>query len=221
MQLCFSIRHVRPCKGRLPPAGMCNRIKITLADVEARLGGESDVRRVFALADETKYSGRSIETGELKRWQQIVLRQLSEGRGVSMARTGSRAVGGLPDCARPVRWRRSRRNRRRRWSPRPATRHPLYTIRRTPTLAPASQGLAVLNYERALLLAPTDTDIRANLAFVRTSLSLPAESESWFGRAHQGCQSRYPGVDGACWVAGRRRQLVGEPPVRESTIRAS
>ena len=43
-------------------------------------------------------------------------------------------------------------------------------------------GLAVLNYERALLLAPTDTDIRANLAFVRTSLSLPAESESWFGR---------------------------------------
>ena len=51
--------------------------QITLADVEARLGGESDVRRVFALADETKYSGRSIETGELKRWQQIVLRQLS------------------------------------------------------------------------------------------------------------------------------------------------
>jgi BatD DUF11 like domain len=50
--------------------------QVTLADVEARLGGESDVRRVFALADETKYSGRSIETGELKHWQQIVLRQL-------------------------------------------------------------------------------------------------------------------------------------------------
>jgi hypothetical protein len=50
--------------------------QITLADVEARLGGESDVRRVFVLADETKYSGRHIESGELKRWQQIVLRQL-------------------------------------------------------------------------------------------------------------------------------------------------
>jgi len=50
--------------------------QITLADVEARLGGESDVRRVFALADETKYSGRNIESGELKHWQQIVLRQL-------------------------------------------------------------------------------------------------------------------------------------------------
>jgi hypothetical protein len=51
--------------------------QITLADVEARLGGESDVRRVFALADETKYSGRNIDSGELKHWQQIVLRQLS------------------------------------------------------------------------------------------------------------------------------------------------
>jgi hypothetical protein len=50
--------------------------QVTLADVEARLGGDSDVRRVFALADETKYSGRSIESGELKHWQQIVLRQL-------------------------------------------------------------------------------------------------------------------------------------------------
>jgi BatD DUF11 like domain len=50
--------------------------QVTLAGVEARLGGESDVRRVFALADETKYSGRHIESGELKRWQQIVLRQL-------------------------------------------------------------------------------------------------------------------------------------------------
>jgi hypothetical protein len=50
--------------------------QVTLADIEARLGGESDVRRVFVLADETKYSGRNIEFGELKRWQQIVLRQL-------------------------------------------------------------------------------------------------------------------------------------------------
>jgi oxygen tolerance protein BatD len=51
--------------------------QITLADVDARLGGESDVRRVFALADETKYSGRNIESGELRHWQRIVLRQLN------------------------------------------------------------------------------------------------------------------------------------------------
>jgi hypothetical protein len=54
--------------------------QITLADVEARLGGESDVRQVFALADETKYSGRNIESGELKHWKQIVLRQLHGAR---------------------------------------------------------------------------------------------------------------------------------------------
>lgn len=51
--------------------------QVTLADVEARLGGESDVRRVFVLADETRYSGRNVESGELKHWQQIVLHQLA------------------------------------------------------------------------------------------------------------------------------------------------
>jgi oxygen tolerance protein BatD len=50
--------------------------QITLADVESRLGGDSDVRRVFALADEAQYSGRSIDSSELQHWKQVVLRQL-------------------------------------------------------------------------------------------------------------------------------------------------
>jgi hypothetical protein len=49
---------------------------ITIADIEARLGGESDVRRVFALADEANYSGRNIDSTDLQRWNQIVLRHV-------------------------------------------------------------------------------------------------------------------------------------------------
>jgi hypothetical protein len=36
-------------------------------------------------------------------------------------------------------------------------------------------GMAILNYERASLLAPGDPDIQANLRFVRASAHLPAE----------------------------------------------
>jgi len=44
-------------------------------------------------------------------------------------------------------------------------------------------GLAVLNYERASLLAPNDPDIAANLRFVRASSHLPSESTGRFTRA--------------------------------------
>jgi tetratricopeptide (TPR) repeat protein len=57
-------------------------------------------------------------------------------------------------------------------------------------------GLAVLNYQRALLLAPNDADIRANLAFVRTSAGLPAESEHWFSRG-----VRIANPDALAWTA--------------------
>jgi hypothetical protein len=57
-------------------------------------------------------------------------------------------------------------------------------------------GLAVLNYERALLLAPNDADIRANLAFVRASAGLPAESEHWFSRG-----VRVANPDALAWAA--------------------
>jgi hypothetical protein len=44
-------------------------------------------------------------------------------------------------------------------------------------------GMAVLNYERASLLAPNDSDIDANLRHVRDSLRLASEPRSWFDRA--------------------------------------
>jgi hypothetical protein len=44
-------------------------------------------------------------------------------------------------------------------------------------------GLAILNYECALLLAPNDADIAANLQFVRTKAGLPAAPGNWFARS--------------------------------------
>ena len=43
-------------------------------------------------------------------------------------------------------------------------------------------GLAVLNYERAGLLAPEDPDIDANLRFVRESAHVAAEPRRWIDR---------------------------------------
>jgi hypothetical protein len=43
-------------------------------------------------------------------------------------------------------------------------------------------GMAILNYERAGLLAPNDSDIEANLRYVQTSAHLPLESRSAFDR---------------------------------------
>jgi tetratricopeptide (TPR) repeat protein len=44
-------------------------------------------------------------------------------------------------------------------------------------------GPAILNYERALLLAPNDADIAANLHFVRAKSGLPDAPENWFVRS--------------------------------------
>jgi len=44
-------------------------------------------------------------------------------------------------------------------------------------------GLAVLNYERASLLAPNDSDVEANLRYVRDSLRLASPPRNWFDRA--------------------------------------
>lgn len=44
-------------------------------------------------------------------------------------------------------------------------------------------GMAILNYERARLLAPNDPDIDANLQAVRLASGLPAEQPAWFERA--------------------------------------
>jgi hypothetical protein len=44
-------------------------------------------------------------------------------------------------------------------------------------------GLAILDYERARLLAPNDADIAANLRFVRAKAGLPDARESWLSRS--------------------------------------
>jgi hypothetical protein len=43
-------------------------------------------------------------------------------------------------------------------------------------------GMAILNYERANLLAPGDPDVEANLQYVRTSAHLPIETRSVLDR---------------------------------------
>jgi hypothetical protein len=56
-------------------------------------------------------------------------------------------------------------------------------------------GLAVLNYERAALLAPGDADINANLDYVRATAHVPSEARDRFARV---AESLRPAV--AAWV---------------------
>lgn len=72
-------------------------------------------------------------------------------------------------------------------------------------------GMAVLNYERARLLAANDPDIEANLQFVRSSAHLPAETRSTFDRVARTASpflAAWIGITGliilgACVLAGR------------------
>jgi hypothetical protein len=66
------------------------------------------------------------------------------------------------------------------------------------------RGLAVLNYERAALLAPDDADIRANLQFVRASAHIPAPPRSGLARI---AEATSPAV--AAWLGVLGLALVG------------
>jgi hypothetical protein len=65
-------------------------------------------------------------------------------------------------------------------------------------------GLAVLNYERAALLAPDDPDINANLEYVRASAHVATESRSRFARIAQAASPRL-----AAWAGVLGITLVG------------
>jgi type IV secretory pathway VirB2 component (pilin) len=65
-------------------------------------------------------------------------------------------------------------------------------------------GLAVLNYERAALLAPNDMDINANLQFVRASAHVPSEPRNRFARMVQAVR---PSL--AAWIGVLGITLVG------------
>jgi hypothetical protein len=65
-------------------------------------------------------------------------------------------------------------------------------------------GLAVLNYERAALLAPNDADINANMEYVRASAHVPTEPRTRFARV---AQATSPNL--AAWIGVLGIALVG------------
>jgi hypothetical protein len=65
-------------------------------------------------------------------------------------------------------------------------------------------GLAVLNYERASLLAPNDADINANLEYVRASARVPTEPRTRFARVAQAASPTL-----AAWIGVLGIALVG------------
>jgi hypothetical protein len=65
-------------------------------------------------------------------------------------------------------------------------------------------GLAVLNYERAALLAPDDADINANLEYVRAAAHVPIEPRSRFARIVQAADPT-----AAAWLGVLGIALVG------------
>ena len=65
-------------------------------------------------------------------------------------------------------------------------------------------GLAVLNYERAALLAPGDADINANLAYVRAAAHVSSEPPSRFALVAQAVSPRL-----AAWLGVLGVALVG------------
>jgi hypothetical protein len=62
-------------------------------------------------------------------------------------------------------------------------------------------GLAVLNYERAALLAPGDEDINANLEYVRASAHVAAEPRSRFARIVQSANPTWAAWAGVLGIA--------------------
>jgi hypothetical protein len=55
--------------------------QISLADVDARLGGDADhqeIRQIFALADEASYSGDNVKAADFERWTQVVERRTAQ-----------------------------------------------------------------------------------------------------------------------------------------------
>ena len=84
-------------------------------------------------------------------------------------------------------------------------------------------GMAVLNYERARLLAPNDPDIQANLSFVRTMSGLPPITGTWFERQ----ASRFASPNTLFWfgcvgllIVGASLLLARKYPRRRLALRA-
>jgi len=50
--------------------------EVTTAEVQARLSEDEDIQQVFALADESKYSGRDLNSTDFARWMRAVRQRL-------------------------------------------------------------------------------------------------------------------------------------------------
>jgi hypothetical protein len=50
--------------------------EVTTAEVQARLSDDNDIQQVFALADESKYSGRDFNSTDFARWMRAVRQRL-------------------------------------------------------------------------------------------------------------------------------------------------
>jgi hypothetical protein len=46
--------------------------------VRSRLGDDADIQELFALADESKYSGRDLRAIDFARWTQAVRQRLAD-----------------------------------------------------------------------------------------------------------------------------------------------
>jgi hypothetical protein len=55
--------------------------EVTTAEVQARLSDDDDIRQVFALADESKYSGRKLNATDFARWMHAVRQRLMAEQG--------------------------------------------------------------------------------------------------------------------------------------------
>jgi hypothetical protein len=65
-------------------------------------------------------------------------------------------------------------------------------------------GMAILNYERASLLSPSDPDIQANLRYVRASAHLPAETPDTLDRV-----ARVANPFWISWIGGLGLAMLG------------
>jgi hypothetical protein len=50
--------------------------EVTAAEVQARLSDDDDIQQVFAFADESRYSGRDLDSTDFARWMRVVRQRL-------------------------------------------------------------------------------------------------------------------------------------------------
>jgi tetratricopeptide (TPR) repeat protein len=162
-----------------------------LRAAQAALGraeSQSDeIRQLFALADEANYSGRAPATLDFARWTRVVRDHCAQALLLVVL-----IMGGWQAHAQPAGQSAPGQSTMDQTTAEPSASGqsggPAATVLSAAALYNLANayaregraGMAVLNYERALLLAPDDPDIEANLRYVRQATRLPDEPRSRF-----------------------------------------